>query len=78
MLQFKGNSVYEAIAFGTISIFKNQDFSVRRTHVEDTHCEIKRFEDAKQKTIEQLEKIYQKALIEVGETNAQIFEIHND
>ncbi|MBE7043217.1 MAG: phosphoenolpyruvate--protein phosphotransferase, partial [Ruminococcaceae bacterium] len=41
-----------------------------------THCEIKRFEDAKQKTIEQLEKIYQKALIEVGETNAQIFEIH--
>ncbi len=77
MLQFKGNGVYEAIAFGKIRVFKREEFSVRRIHIDDNESEKKRFENAKLQSIKQLEEIYEKALIEVGETNAQIFEIHS-
>ncbi len=77
MLQFNGNGVYEAIAFGKIRIFKRKEFSVRRIHVDDSESEKERFENAKLQSIRQLEEIYEKALKEVGETNAQIFEIHS-
>ncbi len=77
MLQFNGNGVYEAIAFGKIRIFKREEFSVRRIHIEDNELEKQRYESAKMESIRQLEEVYEKALKEVGETNAQIFEIHS-
>ena len=76
MKKFSGKGVYRAVAIGKISVFKRQEAAVKRTHVTDTDFEIKRLEKAKEQTTAQLEGIYQKALKEVGETNAQIFEIH--
>ncbi len=71
-----GKGVYGAIAFGKISVIKKEAGSVKRIHREDSEKEIASFEKAKKASYEQLEEIYQKALKEVGEANAQIFEIH--
>ena len=76
MTVFKGKGVYGAIALGRISVFKKQDTTIKRVHTEDTEAEKARVEAAKAAAAEQLSKIYEKALKEVGETNAQIFEIH--
>lgn len=76
MDKFTGKGVYGAIAIGKISVFNRQEASVRRIHIKDTKEEIKRLEKAKERSSEQLQEIYNKALKEVGETNAQIFEIH--
>ena len=76
MTIFKGKGVYGAIALGKISVFKRKEASVKRTHVDDIEAEKKRVETAKSKATEQLQEIYNKALKEVGEANAQIFEIH--
>ena len=73
---FSGKGVYGAIAFGKISLFKKQDKTIKRVHIEDTKAEKERVGIAKARTCSQLEKIYEKALKEVGQTNAQIFEIH--
>ncbi|MCI5621618.1 MAG: phosphoenolpyruvate--protein phosphotransferase [Lachnospiraceae bacterium] len=76
MTIFEGKGVYGAIALGKISVFKRKEASVKRTHVDDIEAEKKRVETAKSKATEQLQEIYSKALKEVGEANAQIFEIH--
>lgn len=76
MTVFSGKGVYSAIALGKIAIFKKQDTTIKRFHVEDSESEIARVEAAKNAACEQLQTIYEKALKEVGETNAQIFEIH--
>lgn len=76
MKSFQGKGVYGAIAIGRASVFKRQEASVRRTHVDDTAAELGRLEEAKALATEQLSAIYEKALKEVGETHAQIFEIH--
>ena len=76
MTVFKGKGVYGAVASGKISVFKKQNIAIKRVHCTDTASEIARVESAKEKTLEQLQAIYEKALKEVGETNAQIFEIH--
>ena len=76
MTVFNGKGVYGAIALGKISVFKRREAKVKRVHVEDTQAELKRLEKAKQRSVEQLQQIYDKALREVGEANAQIFEIH--
>ncbi len=76
MVKYTGKGVYGAIAIGKISIFKKQDVSVKRVHVEDTEAEKARVNAAKEASTNQLQAIYEKALKEVGETNAQIFEIH--
>ena len=76
MIKFNGKGVYGAIAIGKISVFKRQEASVRRVHISDTEAEKARVEKAKEKATQQLSEIYEKALKEVGETNAQIFEIH--
>ena len=73
---YKGKGVYSAVAIGKISVFKRNEVSVKRTHVEDTKAEMQRLKSAKEITLKQLKSIYEKALKEVGETNAQIFEIH--
>ena len=76
MINLKGKGVYGAIAIGNISVFKRRETEVRRVHADDTEYEKQRVKNAKEKATEQLSEIYEKALKEVGETNAQIFEIH--
>ena len=76
MKKFQGKGVYGAIAIGVVSVFKRQEASVRRTHISDAAAELERVENAKTKALEQLLAIHEKALKEVGETHAQIFEIH--
>lgn len=76
MTKFVGKSVYGAVAIGKIKLFHRNDAAVSRVHVEDTTKEIARVESAKNAASEQLGEIYEKALREVGETNAAIFEIH--
>lgn len=76
MKVFRGKGVYGAVAAGKISLFKKADASVKRIRVSDTAGEKTRFEQAKSAAVLQLRGIYDKALREVGESNAAIFEIH--
>ena len=76
MTRFVGKGVYGAVAIGRVSLFRKNDAAVQRVHVKDTKAEIARVEAAKSAASEQLGEIYEKALKEVGETNASIFEIH--
>ncbi len=76
MTKYTGKSVNAGIAIGKISVFKRNEPEVRRVSVEDTKKEKHRFKQAKEKALSELQEIYGKALVEVGETNAQIFEIH--
>lgn len=76
MVKFKGKGVCGAVAIGKISVFKRQELKVKRVHISDIGHEKERIKNAEKLSLEQLEKIYRKALKEVGETNAQIFEIH--
>ncbi len=73
---YKGKGVYGAVAIGRISVFKRQDIQVRRIQIDDRRAEVERFQLAKKKAIAELGQIYEKALIEVGEANAAIFDIH--
>ncbi|MGN1111447.1 MAG: phosphoenolpyruvate--protein phosphotransferase [Oscillospiraceae bacterium] len=76
MTKFVGKGVYGAVAIGRISLFSKNDVAVQRVRVEDTKAELARLEAAKTAASEQIGEIYEKALREVGETNAAIFEIH--
>ncbi|MCQ2058173.1 MAG: phosphoenolpyruvate--protein phosphotransferase, partial [Bacteroidaceae bacterium] len=76
MVKYQGKGVYGAIAVGSISVFKRQDVQVKRVKIDDTDAELARLEAAKEKATAQLQEIYEKALREVGEANAAIFEIH--
>ena len=76
MKKYSGKGVYGAIAIGKISVLKKNDAAVTRVHVEDAAAEKARVKKAKQAAAEQLQAIHDKALKEVGEANAQIFEIH--
>ncbi len=76
MKKYTGKGVYGAVALGKISIFKRQEVSVKRERIEDIEAQKQRVEEAKALATEQLQEIYDKALKEVGEANAQIFEIH--
>lgn len=76
MEKLQGKGVYGAVAIGKISIFKRQEMSVKREHIDDAAAEKERVARAKAQSAAQLQEIYDKALREVGETNAQIFEMH--
>lgn len=76
MTKYVGKGVYGAVAIGKTMIFKRQDIQVKRVKIQDAETELARFEEAKQTALKQLEEVYAKALKEVGETNAQIFEVH--
>lgn len=76
MVKYNGKGVYGAVAIGKISVFKRQDIQVRRIKTDNPEAELERLEKAKQTATAQLQDIYEKALKEVGEANAQIFEIH--
>lgn len=73
---FKGKGVYGAAAAGKISVFKRRDIQVKRVKVDDPNAELLRLDAAKAEAISQLREIYERALKEVGEANAQIFDIH--
>ena len=72
----KGKSVYKGIAMGKISVLKKDDYIVKRTKIEDPQAEIQRVKDAVAASQEQLQKLYEKAVKEVGEASAAIFEVH--
>lgn len=76
MTKFFGKGVYGAVAIGKISIFKRKKVNIEPAKVQDTEKELSRFKKAKQSALAQLAEIYNKALSEAGEDNAQIFEIH--
>lgn len=76
MKVFEGKSVFSGIAIGKISIFQKADTSVKRFHVEDVEAEVKRVDEAKATALAQLQKLYDKAVQEVGESGAAIFEVH--
>lgn len=73
---YEGKSVFNGVAIGKISVYKKGEQQVKRVKVADAEAEIARYEDAKAKAIEQLQGLYDKALREVGEANAAIFEVH--
>lgn len=77
MREYSGKSVYGGIAIGPIKVIKKDNSQVKRIHITDTESEVNRFVQAKQNSKEQLEKLYEKAVLEVGEANAAIFDIHN-
>lgn len=76
MKKYTGKGVYGAVAMGTISIFKRQEVAVKRNHITDVEAEKARLATAKELAQNQLRDIYEKALKEVGEENARIFETH--
>ena len=73
---FQGKSVYKGIARGPIVVLKKNDYQVKRTRIEDTEAEVKRVDEALKASKEQLQKLYDKAVREVGEASAAIFEVH--
>ena len=76
MITLSGKGVYGGIAIGRISFFRRRGVSVHRYAVADTEAELGRFARAKEKATEELQELYDKALREVGESGARIFEIH--
>ncbi|MBD5525878.1 MAG: phosphoenolpyruvate--protein phosphotransferase [Lachnospiraceae bacterium] len=76
MKVYDGKSVFQGVAIGKISVYKKGEQQVKRIKVTDTDAELARYEAAKAKALEQLQGLYDKALHEVGEANAAIFEVH--
>ncbi len=76
METLKGKAVYKGIALGKISVLRKTENVVKRVKIEDVDAELQRVEAAKEQAIEQLGKLYDKAVKEVGEASAAIFEVH--
>ncbi len=76
MITLTGKSVFGGVGIGKIAFFKRNERQIRRYHVDDTSFEFTRFEEAKAKAISELQALYEKALKNVGEENAMLFEIH--
>ena len=72
----EGKSVFGGIAIGKLSVYGKKDNQVKRTKINDTEAEVARFTSAREKAKKQLSVLYEKALKEVGEVNAMIFEVH--
>ena len=76
MITLEGKSVFGGVAIGKIQFYKRNEITIKRTRVEDVEAEVERFQNAKAKTLELLKGLYEKALQDVGEANAMIFEAH--
>ena len=76
MITIKGKSVFGGVSIGKIMFYKRNEKVIKRTHVDDVDAESKRFCDAKDTAVSQLKELYDKAIEDVGEANAMIFEIH--
>ena len=76
MITITGKPVCSGVAFGPVFVFSREESTIKRHHIESSDDEIARFESARQQTISELAMLYDKALAEVGEANAMIFQIH--
>ena len=76
MITLHGKSVFGGIAIGPMSMYRRAQHKIKRYRVEDPQAEIQRFHSAKETTLQKLEALHQRALQEVGESGAMIFEIH--
>ncbi|MCM1100226.1 MAG: phosphoenolpyruvate--protein phosphotransferase [Clostridium sp.] len=76
MTGYSGKSVFGGIAIGKIHVYQKNECQVKRTTVSDPDAEMERFARAKTEAVSELQALYEKALKEVGEVNAAIFEIH--
>ena len=76
MQSFQGKSVYKGIVMGPVVVLKKNDYQVKRSRIEDADAETSRVQEAVKRSQEQLQKLYGKALKEVGEASAAIFEVH--
>ncbi|MCI8291910.1 MAG: phosphoenolpyruvate--protein phosphotransferase [Hespellia sp.] len=76
MITLTGKRVFSGVAIGKISFYKRSEKVIKREHVEDIDAEFQRFIDAKDIAMEQLKGLYDKAMKDVGEANAAIFEVH--
>lgn len=76
MEKYFGKPVFRGTAMGKLAVFQKKDNLVKRTRIKDADAEMKRFEEAKKEALAQLQGLYDKALKEVGEANAAIFEVH--
>ena len=76
MVILQGKSVFGGVAIGKIQFFKRNEIQIKRRHVDDPEAEIRRFRTAKEKALSELQQLYDKALTDVGEANAMIFEAH--
>lgn len=76
MEKLTGKSILKGIAIGKILFYQKGEQSVKRVKIEDTETEIKRYESAREKAVLQLKELYKKAVKEVGEVNAAVFDVH--
>ena len=76
MVKFYGKAVYKGIAVGPVVVLKNEDQKVKRRKVDNPGEEVARVEQGVKMAQEQLQALYEKAVVEVGETSAAIFEVH--
>ena len=76
MQYFQGKSVYKGIVMGPVAVLRKNDYQVKRTRIEDADAEILRVTGAVEAVKEQLGRLYDKAVQEVGEASAAIFEVH--
>ena len=76
MQYFQGKSVYKGIVMGPVAVLKKNDYQVKRTRIEDPEAEVKRVKEAVEVSKKQLGRLYDKAVREVGEASAAIFEVH--
>ena len=76
MQYFQGKSVYKGIVIGPVAVLKKNDYQVKRARIEDPEAEVKRVKEAVEVSKKQLGRLYDKAVREVGEASAAIFEVH--
>ena len=76
MKEYSGKTIFNGVAIGKILFYEKKEQQIKRIKTEDTEAEIKRYEIAKQIAIKQLKDLYDKALVDVGEANAMIFDVH--
>ena len=76
MITIQGKSVFGGVSIGKLMFYKRNEKVNKREHISDADAEWKRFEAAKGQAVDQLKELYEKALEDVGEANAMIFEIH--
>lgn len=76
MEQYEGKTIYNGISIGKILFYEKNQQRVKRSRIEDVEGEIARYEKAKKTAISQLYELHDKAVVDVGEANAMIFEVH--
>ena len=76
MQYFQGKSVFKGIVMGPVAVLKKNDYQVKRARIEDPEAEVKRVKEAVEVSKKQLGRLYDKAVREVGEASAAIFEVH--